>query len=129
MPCEQTPWKPTPGPSGTQWSENLFHSKQQYSHLLILNFNSSELTLPPFVEPSQYNEPPIPGLSQSYESQVPSHEDAMACEPEPEVAPRQSMEDPFGKFPFSFFPCPQHSLTPPSTISSSSCYPPLHNHH
>ncbi|MBW0473307.1 hypothetical protein O181_013022 [Austropuccinia psidii MF-1] len=38
MPREQTPWEPTPGPSGTQWSEDLSR------------------------EPSQHNEPPIPGL-------------------------------------------------------------------
>ncbi|MBW0471763.1 hypothetical protein O181_011478 [Austropuccinia psidii MF-1] len=83
VPFKQTPWQPTPGLSGTQ----------------------CELTLPPFVEPSQYNEPPIPGSSQSSESQLPSHEDTSACEPEPEVAPMQSMEDPFA-----------HSTTPCSII-------------
>ncbi|MBW0480188.1 hypothetical protein O181_019903 [Austropuccinia psidii MF-1] len=44
---------------------------------LILTFDSSELTLPPFVEPSQLNEPAIPGPSQFSEPQVPSHEDAL----------------------------------------------------
>ncbi|MBW0571787.1 hypothetical protein O181_111502 [Austropuccinia psidii MF-1] len=38
MPCEQTPRQPTPGRSSTQWSEDLS------------------------CEPSQHNEPPIPGL-------------------------------------------------------------------
>ncbi|MBW0523953.1 hypothetical protein O181_063668 [Austropuccinia psidii MF-1] len=41
MPCKQTPWQPTPGPSGTRWSEDLSH------------------------EPSQHNVPPIPGPSPS----------------------------------------------------------------
>ncbi|MBW0565373.1 hypothetical protein O181_105088 [Austropuccinia psidii MF-1] len=84
--CKQTQKQPTPGPSGTLWSEDLFCGKQQAIPLLILTFHSSKLTLPPFVEPSQYNEPPIPGPSQSPKSQVPSHEDALTCEPEPEVA-------------------------------------------
>ncbi|MBW0486556.1 hypothetical protein O181_026271 [Austropuccinia psidii MF-1] len=88
MPCKETLWQLTLGPSGTQWLEDLFHGKKKDIPLLIL-------TLPPFLEPSQYNEPPIPGQSQSSKSQVPSHEDALACEPEPEVAPMQSMEDCF----------------------------------
>ncbi|MBW0581798.1 hypothetical protein O181_121513, partial [Austropuccinia psidii MF-1] len=67
LPCKQTPWQPTPGPSGTQWSEELIR------------------------EPCQTKEPPIPGPSPS--SQPP--EDNMTCEPEPEVAPTQSMEEPF----------------------------------
>ncbi|MBW0490043.1 hypothetical protein O181_029758 [Austropuccinia psidii MF-1] len=50
-----------------------------------------ELTLPPFVEPSQHHEPPIPGPSQPSEP----HEDTSTCEPEPEVAPTQSMEENF----------------------------------
>ncbi|MBW0527619.1 hypothetical protein O181_067334 [Austropuccinia psidii MF-1] len=100
IPCEQTLWKLTPGPIGTRWSEDLFR------------------------EPYQCDEPPIPGLSQSSESQVPSHEDASTHEPEPEVAPTQSMEDSFGKFSLSFFSFSQHSLTLPLTISSLSRYPP-----
>ncbi|MBW0467923.1 hypothetical protein O181_007638 [Austropuccinia psidii MF-1] len=71
MPCKQTPQQATPGLSGTGWLEDLF------------------------CEPSQHNEPPIPGPSQSYKSQVPSHEDALTHEPEPEVAPTQSMEEHF----------------------------------
>ncbi|MBW0554581.1 hypothetical protein O181_094296 [Austropuccinia psidii MF-1] len=67
MPHEQTPWKPTPGPSGAQWSEDIFH------------------------EPSQHNEPPIPGPSPSSEPP----EEVLTHEPEPEVAPTQSMEKPF----------------------------------
>ncbi|MBW0562295.1 hypothetical protein O181_102010 [Austropuccinia psidii MF-1] len=67
LPCEQAPWKPTPGPNGTQWSEDLFH------------------------EPSQPNEPPIPGLSPSSRP----HEDVLTCDPDPEVALTQSMEEPF----------------------------------
>ncbi|MBW0498626.1 hypothetical protein O181_038341 [Austropuccinia psidii MF-1] len=87
MPCKQNPWQPTPGPSGTQWSEDLFCGKKP-----AFPFSSSELTLPPVVEPSQHHEPPIPGLSQPSKS----HEDALTREPEPEVAPMQSMEEPFG---------------------------------
>ncbi|MBW0490112.1 hypothetical protein O181_029827 [Austropuccinia psidii MF-1] len=86
----QTPWNSTPGTSGTQWSEDIFRGKQPKFHL-ISTFNSSELTVPPFVEPSQANEPPIPGPSPSSKP----HEDVPAREPEPEEAPTQSMEEPF----------------------------------
>ncbi|MBW0481661.1 hypothetical protein O181_021376 [Austropuccinia psidii MF-1] len=92
LPREQTPWKLTPGPSGTQWSKDLFHSKKPKLNL-IFTFDSSELTLPPFLEPSQPNEPPIPGPSPSSRP----HEDVPTCDPEPEVALTQSMEEPFGK--------------------------------
>ncbi|MBW0534483.1 hypothetical protein O181_074198 [Austropuccinia psidii MF-1] len=75
FPC--MPCKQTPGPSGTQWPESFLR------------------------KPSQHNEPPI----QSSESQVASHEDISACEPEPEVAPTQSTEEPFAR-----------PATPPSVI-------------
>ncbi|MBW0510647.1 hypothetical protein O181_050362 [Austropuccinia psidii MF-1] len=52
---------------------------------------SSELTFPPFVEPSQHNEPPIPGPSHCSEP----HEDALKCGPEAEVALTQSLKEPF----------------------------------
>ncbi|MBW0489365.1 hypothetical protein O181_029080 [Austropuccinia psidii MF-1] len=77
MPCEQTLWQPTPGPSGTQWSEDLSH------------------------KPSQQNKTTIPGPSSSSEPP----EDVLTCEPEPEVAPTQSMEEPFA-----------HPATPRSII-------------
>ncbi|MBW0474940.1 hypothetical protein O181_014655 [Austropuccinia psidii MF-1] len=48
---KQTLQQPAPGLSGTQWFEELFHSKQQDIPLLILTFDSSGLTPPPFVEP------------------------------------------------------------------------------
>ncbi|MBW0567999.1 hypothetical protein O181_107714, partial [Austropuccinia psidii MF-1] len=67
LPCKKTPRQWMPGPSGTQWREDLFG------------------------EPSQTNEPPIPGPSPSPEP----HEDVLTCVPEPEVAPTQSMEEPF----------------------------------
>ncbi|MBW0573539.1 hypothetical protein O181_113254 [Austropuccinia psidii MF-1] len=67
LPSEQTPRKPTPGLSGTQWSEELFRG------------------------PSQTKEPPIPGPSPS--SQPP--EDHTTCEPEPEIAPMQSTQETF----------------------------------
>ncbi|MBW0492631.1 hypothetical protein O181_032346 [Austropuccinia psidii MF-1] len=78
--------------SGTQWLEDLFCAKQPKFHL-ISTFDLSELTLPPFVEPAQTNEPPIPGPSTSSKP----HEDIPTRDPEPEVAPTQSMEEPFGK--------------------------------
>ncbi|MBW0511118.1 hypothetical protein O181_050833 [Austropuccinia psidii MF-1] len=56
MPCQKTPQQPTPGPSGTRWSEYLFCGKQP-----SFPFASSELTFPAFVEPSQHHEPPIRG--------------------------------------------------------------------
>ncbi|MBW0532382.1 hypothetical protein O181_072097 [Austropuccinia psidii MF-1] len=73
MPRNQNLWELTPGPSVTQWLEDLFH------------------------ELSQHNEPPIPSPSQSSELQVPSHEDASTCEPEPEVAPMKSTEECFAR--------------------------------
>ncbi|MBW0566245.1 hypothetical protein O181_105960 [Austropuccinia psidii MF-1] len=101
LPCEQTPQQPTPSPSGTQWSEELFR------------------------EHSQTKEPPIPGPSPL--SQPP--EDNTTREPEPEVAPTQSTEEPFGKSQFHFFNSTQLFLTPPLTISSLSRHSPLHNNH
>ncbi|MBW0512593.1 hypothetical protein O181_052308 [Austropuccinia psidii MF-1] len=109
---EQTLWQPTPGPSGTQWLEDSFHGKQPTFHL-IANFDSSELTVPPFVEPSQTNEPPIPGPSPSSKP----HEDVLTCEPEPEVALTQSMEEPFGKSQIHFFNSSQLFYTFPLIIS------------
>ncbi|MBW0553750.1 hypothetical protein O181_093465 [Austropuccinia psidii MF-1] len=76
-------------------------------------------------EPSQTKEPPIPGPSPS--SQPP--EDNTTREPEPEVAPTQSTEEPFGKSQFHFFNSTQLFLTPPLTISSSSFHSPLHHYH
>ncbi|MBW0518597.1 hypothetical protein O181_058312 [Austropuccinia psidii MF-1] len=91
LPCEKTLQKPTQGPSVTQWSEDSCRGNKKTIPLLFSTFDSSELTLPPFVEPSQPNEPPIPGLSQPSEP----HEDTLTHEPEPEVAPTQSTEEPF----------------------------------
>ncbi|MBW0517478.1 hypothetical protein O181_057193 [Austropuccinia psidii MF-1] len=92
FPHEQTLQQPTPGPSGTQWLEDLL------------------------CEPSQTNEPPIPGPSPSSKS----HEDVLTCEPEPEVAATHSMEEPFGKPQLHFFYSSQLFLTFPLTISSPS---------
>ncbi|MBW0508146.1 hypothetical protein O181_047861 [Austropuccinia psidii MF-1] len=93
MPCKQTPQKPTSGPSGTQWSEDLFCGKEKAIPLLISSFHPSEMAPSSFLEPSQHNEQPIPGPSQSSKSQVLSHEDALTCEPAPEVAAMQSTEE------------------------------------
>ncbi|MBW0594120.1 hypothetical protein O181_133835 [Austropuccinia psidii MF-1] len=54
-------------PHGTRWSEELLH------------------------EPSQTKEPPIPGPTPSSQP----NEDNTICEPEPQVAPTQSTEEPF----------------------------------
>ncbi|MBW0490109.1 hypothetical protein O181_029824 [Austropuccinia psidii MF-1] len=72
---------------------------------------------------SQHNEPPIQGSIQASDSQLPYHENGLTCDSEPEVDLTQSMEDPFGKYPFSLFSCYQDLLTPPLTISSLSCHP------
>ncbi|MBW0565175.1 hypothetical protein O181_104890 [Austropuccinia psidii MF-1] len=104
--------------SRPELSEDLFCGKKQAIPLLILTFDSYELTLPPFVQTSQYNEPLIPGSSQSSKSQLPSHEDALTCEPGLEMAPMKSKEDPFGKFPTFTHPSFQLILLPP-----------LHNNH
>ncbi|MBW0471190.1 hypothetical protein O181_010905 [Austropuccinia psidii MF-1] len=94
MPCKKTLQQQTPGLIGTEWPEDLFQDS------------------------SQHDEPPIPGLSQCSKPQVPSHEDTSTCEPEPEEAPMQFMEEPFGKSPLHLF------LTAPLTISSLSRYNP-----
>ncbi|MBW0510270.1 hypothetical protein O181_049985 [Austropuccinia psidii MF-1] len=73
IPYEKTLWQLIPGLCGTKY----------------------ELTLPSFVEPSKHNEPPIPGPSQASDYQLPSHEKDLTCDPEPKVAPTQSMEEPF----------------------------------
>ncbi|MBW0515712.1 hypothetical protein O181_055427 [Austropuccinia psidii MF-1] len=124
LPHEQTLRQPTPGPSGTQWSEDLFHGKQPEFNL-ISTFSASELTVPHFLEPAQMDEPPITGPSPSSKP----HEDIPTCEPEPEVAPTQSMKEPFGKYQLSFFYFSRIFLTFPLTISSSSHSTPLHHHH
>ncbi|MBW0487139.1 hypothetical protein O181_026854 [Austropuccinia psidii MF-1] len=106
LPCEQTPQQPTPGRSGTQWSEELF------------------------CKPSQTKEPPIPGLSPC--SQPP--EDILTHEPEPEVAPMQSTEEPFACpatpsliIIIDYTPVGSHPPPPPSsslTANFPSCSPP-----
>ncbi|MBW0518169.1 hypothetical protein O181_057884 [Austropuccinia psidii MF-1] len=78
MPGKQTQRQPTPGLSGTRWSEDLFR------------------------EPSQHNEPPIPGVSQPSKP----HEDASNCEPEPEAARCNPWRNLFVSTIFSCFPLP-----------------------
>ncbi|MBW0524037.1 hypothetical protein O181_063752 [Austropuccinia psidii MF-1] len=72
-----------------------------------------------------HGEPPIPGPSPS--SKPP--EDILTCEPEPEVAPTQSMGELFGKSQLHFFNSSQLLLTPPLPISSLSHYSLLNHHH
>ncbi|MBW0467272.1 hypothetical protein O181_006987 [Austropuccinia psidii MF-1] len=112
MPCEQTPWQHTQGLSGTQWSEDLFGKPSQKDD-------------PPICSPTS----PIPGLNQTSDSQLPSHENNSTLGPEPEVAPMQSTEHPFCKYQFFTFSCYQPSLTTPLTISTLSFHVPLNNHH
>ncbi|MBW0520350.1 hypothetical protein O181_060065 [Austropuccinia psidii MF-1] len=118
-PREKTTWQPTPGPSAFKWSEDLFHCKQ-LKFPLISTFDSSKLTLPPFVEPFQPNEPPIPGLSPSSKP----HKDVLTREAEPEVAPMQSMEEPFGKSPLYLFYLSQLFLTLPQPSPACPAPPP-----
>ncbi|MBW0556128.1 hypothetical protein O181_095843 [Austropuccinia psidii MF-1] len=136
MPCKETPWQPTPGLCGTQWSEDLINRRQKAIPFLILTFAVCELTMSPFVESSQHYEPPIlspippiPGLSQASNSQIPSHESDSTHEPEPQVCLMQSMEAPFGKYQLSFFPDINIPSPPASTSSSFSCHSMLYNHH
>ncbi|MBW0547247.1 hypothetical protein O181_086962 [Austropuccinia psidii MF-1] len=83
MPCEQNPQQPTPGPSGTQWSEEeLFHSKQKVFINAILTFEGSPT-------------PPIPGPSEVPDSQVLPTEKDSTCEAEREVALTNLIEEPF----------------------------------
>ncbi|MBW0474589.1 hypothetical protein O181_014304 [Austropuccinia psidii MF-1] len=87
---------------------------------------SFELTLPPFVEPYQHNEPPIftptppiPGPSKVPASKVPLTENNSTNEPEPEVALMKSMEEAFGKYKLFF------SVTnkPSPLLPQSSAHP------
>ncbi|MBW0590810.1 hypothetical protein O181_130525, partial [Austropuccinia psidii MF-1] len=78
--------------SCNQWDSNAKNqSPPTRRSRSYFTFELSEVTLTPFLEPSQTKEPPIPGPSPS--SQPP--EDNTAHEPEPEVAPMQSTEEPF----------------------------------
>ncbi|MBW0576560.1 hypothetical protein O181_116275, partial [Austropuccinia psidii MF-1] len=79
----------------------------------------------PGPKPSQTKEPPIPGPSPSTQ---PPEDDTMR-EPEPEVAPTQSTEEPFDKSPLLFLHSYQLFLTISLTISSSSRHSLLHNYH
>ncbi|MBW0549203.1 hypothetical protein O181_088918 [Austropuccinia psidii MF-1] len=87
--------------------------------------SDGHFTPQPERKPSQHHEPPIPGLSPSSKPA----EDVATCEPEPEVPPTQSMEEPFGKSQVHFFNSSQLFLTPPLPISSLSHYFPLDHHH
>ncbi|MBW0498443.1 hypothetical protein O181_038158 [Austropuccinia psidii MF-1] len=100
MPCKQTP-----GLSGTRWTKDLFR------------------------KPSQNDEPPIPGPSQFSKSQVPSHEDASTCEPEPEVALTQSMEEPFAcpTTPFFVIIINDMPFCSPSPEIPTTSFPHSHN--
>ncbi|MBW0470575.1 hypothetical protein O181_010290 [Austropuccinia psidii MF-1] len=96
IPHKQHPQKPNPGPSGTQWSVDLFR------------------------EPSQHDESPIPGLSQSCKSQLPSHEDTSTCEAEPEVALTQ--------FTRNLLPVGSPLRLPLPLVPWRSQLPPPHSH-
>ncbi|MBW0487170.1 hypothetical protein O181_026885 [Austropuccinia psidii MF-1] len=87
MPCEQTLQQPTPGPSGTQWLEDLSR------------------------EPSQHNEPPIPGPSPSSK---PPEDDLTSCP----ATPRSMIiidDKPFGS-------------ALPASATFPSCDPSLHSY-
>ncbi|MBW0504599.1 hypothetical protein O181_044314 [Austropuccinia psidii MF-1] len=91
---------------GWQWREDIRAWANPHHVLSLMVFKRQK--------PSQTKEPPIPGLSPS--SQPP--EDVTTCEPEPEVAPMQSTEEPFS-----------HPTTPRSIIIIDDTpvgSPPLH---
>ncbi|MBW0482547.1 hypothetical protein O181_022262 [Austropuccinia psidii MF-1] len=98
---KQTLRQPTPCPSGIQWLGDLFNHMQPKFHL-IPTFDSSELTLPPFVEPSQPDEPPIPGPSPS----------SKPHEPEPELVLLQPLCNHHRQYTHWIHPSP---ALPPST--------------
>ncbi|MBW0484856.1 hypothetical protein O181_024571 [Austropuccinia psidii MF-1] len=92
----------------------------------ILTLEVNELNLPPFVEPSQHNEPPVCTPTQPIlgPSELPQTGNNSTHDPEPEVALTQSMDYPFGKSNFSLklpFPAFQNlQLIPPLPTLSSS---------
>ncbi|MBW0487580.1 hypothetical protein O181_027295 [Austropuccinia psidii MF-1] len=106
-----------PANEGWKWQEDI--QAWAYCHHVMspMGFKRQK--------PSQHDEPPIPGLSPSSEPA----EDIPTCEPEPEVAPTQSTEEPFGKQLLQFFNSSPLFLTPPSPVSSSSHHYPLGHHH
>ncbi|MBW0559625.1 hypothetical protein O181_099340 [Austropuccinia psidii MF-1] len=112
LPCKKTRQQPTPGPTGTQWLEDLFFHKQPEIPLQISIFDSNELTLPPFVEPSQPNEPPVPGLSQPSKP----HADALNSFPATPASVIIIDNTPAG----SHLPVPPPS-TPTLEIPTTSC--------
>ncbi|MBW0573758.1 hypothetical protein O181_113473 [Austropuccinia psidii MF-1] len=104
LPCKQTPRQPTPGPSGTQWSEELFRGKQPKT---LPNQRAT------YSWPKSIPQPP---------------EDNMTREAEPEVAPTQSTEEPFAcpATPRSIIiidNTPVGSPPPPPTSSYPTCPP------
>ncbi|MBW0490065.1 hypothetical protein O181_029780 [Austropuccinia psidii MF-1] len=87
-------------------------------------------------KPSQQDEPPvcsptppIPGLSQASDSQLPSHENNSTLGPEPEVAPinQQSIPFPSPPVPCSEIP-PVPSPERPLVTSSSPVHSSPHSH-
>ncbi|MBW0519909.1 hypothetical protein O181_059624 [Austropuccinia psidii MF-1] len=65
------------------------------------------MTLPPFVKPSQPDDPPIPGPSPSSEP----HEDISTCEPEPELLVLHPLHNHHQQYARQIPPC----VPPPST--------------
>ncbi|MBW0504113.1 hypothetical protein O181_043828 [Austropuccinia psidii MF-1] len=77
---------------GWQWQEEIPAWADCHYALSPMGFKCQK--------PSRMDEPPIPGPIPSSKP----YEDVPNCEPEPEVAPTQSMEEPFA------FPTPPHSV-------------------
>ncbi|MBW0588456.1 hypothetical protein O181_128171 [Austropuccinia psidii MF-1] len=105
--------------------QNPPHPPQQDSPVPSLPREQTPWRPTPGPKPSQTKEQPIPGPSPS--SQPP--EDIPACEPEPEVAPTQSTEEPFSKSALLFLHSSQLFLTFSLTISSSCRQSPLNHYH
>ncbi|MBW0546159.1 hypothetical protein O181_085874 [Austropuccinia psidii MF-1] len=96
---------------GWRWQEDIRAWAECHHVLSPMGFKCQKL--------SQTDEPPIPGPSPSSKP----HEDVLICEPEPEVAPTQSMEEPFA------CPTPPHSAiiiddTPVGSPPPLSPFPP-----
>ncbi|MBW0561716.1 hypothetical protein O181_101431 [Austropuccinia psidii MF-1] len=71
LPHKQLPWQPTPGPSGTQWSEELFHAHLTTPRSIIITYDMpvvSPLPRDPFQCPKNPNasSPPVQSPSHSH---------------------------------------------------------------
>ncbi|MBW0475075.1 hypothetical protein O181_014790 [Austropuccinia psidii MF-1] len=81
------------------------------------------MTLPPFVEPSQTNEPPIPGPSPSAKP----HEDTLTSHPTPPHSVIIINNTPIGSPPSPCVPSPSTPTLVPSPENPTASSPHSHN--